>query len=354
MISSYSVFREFKFKQSEPNMPPKINPDTRAHDNILALYTYLQANTQPISLTMLTDKYRVSKATMLRYLQSLENSGYGKVKVEKNGREHYYSLTRPDKMPALALSVEGLQQLALCRDFITHLLPPAIQKSIEIALNQATAYLPTDSSNPLQGLPTVASSFTRGKIDYSKHQDVLKNLLTAIRDKAVCVVTYKNPRGEQIFDYAPKEVIALNEAVHINGWKVTDKGRVETLKEHPNNLLLHRIKNVELTIRTSENIPEIDEHDDGYFGFMNDGEAFDAVIRFYGSASNYVGERIWSSEQEITQIDDNCIEITLAVQSEWELKSWILGFGENAEVVSPDWLKDEILETAQKIAEKYK
>ncbi len=335
-------------------MPPKINPDNQPSENILKLYTHLQVHTQPISLTALAEEFEVSKPTMIRYLQKLEKSEYAKIQVEKRGREHFYVLDRPQNLPQVSLSVEGLQQLALCRDFLSNLLPPSIQKHIEIALNQAIAYLPKDSKNPLQGLPRIASSFTRGKIDYTSHQEILKTLLTAIRDKSVCVVTYKSPRGEQSFDYVPKIVTALGEAIHINGWKVTEKGRVETLKKHPNNLLLHRIQKIELTKRTSENIPEIDEHDDGYFGFMNDGEIFEATVRFYKNAAHYVSERVWSSEQSIVTNDDtSTIELTLTVQSEYELISWILGFGENAEVLSPDWLRDAIIERAQSVVDIY-
>ncbi len=330
-------------------MPPKINPDTQASDNILKLYTFLQVHTQPISLTELTKKFEVSKPTMSRYLKKLESSNYAKLQVEERGKEHFYTLDRPQKLPQLSLSVDGLQQLALCRDFISHLLPTNMKQAIEIALNQAIAYLPQDTQNPLQGLPHIASSFTRGKIDYSKHQQILKTLLTATRDKAVCIVTYKSSYGEQSFDYAPKKVVALNEAIHINGWKVTGKGKVTTIKEHPHNLLLHRIQSVELTRRTSENVPEIIEHEEGYFGFMRDEEVFEATIIFYDNAATYVSERVWSSKQIITQIDDDCIEITLTAQSAWELKSWILSFGDRAKIIAPDWLKSEIIENMQNL-----
>ena len=97
----------------------------------MSLYQYLLTNTQFISLGDLSDKFQVSKATMLRYIESLELSRYGVVLVEKRGRENFYCLDRPKRLPQIALSVEGLQQLALCRDLVNHLLPTNIKKSIE-------------------------------------------------------------------------------------------------------------------------------------------------------------------------------------------------------------------------------
>ncbi len=326
-------------------MPKKINPDAKPSENIFGLNSYLQNAYFPVSLSKLAQEFKVSKPTMLRYLLSLENSGYGQIECEKRGREHYYSLAKHNASKKIALSAEGLQQLALCRDLISNILPPSMKTNVEIALNQATAYLPANVENPLYGLPSIAMSFTRGKIDYADFQDKFKMLLTAIRDKAVCTIKYTKGDGEeQSFDYAPLKVLVIGEAIHVNGWKVTDKGKVETIKDHPTDLLLHRIKELELTIRKSDELPEIVEHNDGYYGFMK-GEVFDATIRFYNGAAIYISERTWSSNQNVKQHKDGSIELTLTVQSVWELKSFILGFGENAKVISPQWLKDEIIES---------
>ncbi len=336
-------------------MPKKINQDAKAHENILSLYTYLLYNPAPISLKALAERFMVSKPTMLRYINSLNNTDYGKTIEEKRGRESFYYLDRPRNLPKTALSVEGLQQLAFCRDLIANLLPPSIRQNIEIALNHATAYLPSNPDKPLQGLPKVASSFTRGKIDYSPFQDILKTMLTAIRDKCVCTISYKYVREvEEIrsFDFAPKEVITLGEAIHIHGWQVTDKGAVRQTKDRHSNLLLQRIVNAELTIRKAEHLPEIEEHKEGYFGFMAD-EAFNVQVKFMNNAASYVAERIWSSEQEIAKYKDGSIKLSFTAQSEYEVISWILSFGANAKIISPKWLKTEMANKIQELSSLY-
>jgi hypothetical protein len=49
----------------------------------------------------------------------------------KRGREAAYSLDRPKRPPQLCLDAEGLYQLALCYDFMLHLLPDSMKKKTE-------------------------------------------------------------------------------------------------------------------------------------------------------------------------------------------------------------------------------
>jgi predicted DNA-binding transcriptional regulator YafY len=66
--------------------------------------------------------------------------------------------------------------------------------------------------------------------------------------------------------------------------------------------------------------------------------AFDARI------ARYVKERIWHQSQQVREAGDGRVVLTLHVSNDWALRSWILGFGELARVVSPPALASQILE----------
>ncbi len=336
-------------------MGRKLSQDTTAVENILALYTFLLANKGEYSLSMLSQRFNVSKATLLRYLRQLEKSEFGKVLCEKKGREHFYSLQRPKALPKIALSAQGLQQLALCRDFMSHMLPLSMQRSLDATLQQATAYLPEASLETMEAqFRDIGQSFSKGKIDYAPFEPMLKTLMQAIHEKAVCTICYKKRRFEDAytFDYAPQRLISYNDAIYIRGWKVTDKGAVEPLFERGTDLVLHRFQDVTFTKRSARNLPLIPENAVGAFGYM-DHEAFTVKIRFEPRLANYMLERIWSEDQEIEELDGGEIILTLTARNKYEVVPWVLGFGAEAEVLEPQWLREKVGEVAGEMVRVY-
>ena len=84
------------------------------------------------------------------------------------------------------------------------------------------------------------------------------------------------------------------------------------------------------------------------FGVMK-GEPLRVVVDFTGKPAEYVAERIWSSDQEITEIENGKIRLSFSSSSKAELLPWVLAFGADARVVEPDWLKADIPKTCRDI-----
>jgi hypothetical protein len=70
-----------------------------------------------------------SKQTVLRLNSQLETSRFGKTVLNKKGLESYCSLNSKLKDLSRAnLTPEGLKELALCRNFLSHILPAEMEK----------------------------------------------------------------------------------------------------------------------------------------------------------------------------------------------------------------------------------
>ena len=67
-------------------------------------------------------------------------------------------------------------------------------------------------------------------------------------------------------------------------------------------------------------------------------------IAFDARMAPYVRERVWHASQELRDLDDGAVLLTLRVANDWALRSWILGFGPLARVVSPPELAAQILD----------
>ena len=324
--------------------------DAKPAEKLLSLYTILLVAARPHSHTELSGMLGCSKPTLARLLAQLEGSNFGKVQRSNSGREAFYQLEKPQRLPTVCLNAEGLYQLALCRELLTNLLPETMHKEMEKSLRQAVAFLPQGS----QDLPDhIGTNLSKGRIDYRPFQATLSIVLQTIRDHKVCEIIYKGAAlaEEKSFEFAPKLIIGFRESLLVQGFIVKNKGTAIPMYEKPTTLAIHRIKVCNATRREAR-VPDIPEPDNSTFGIM-EGEPFTAVVRFTASAATYVAERHWSAQQSIELHANGSLTLQVQGQSVPEFLSWVLSFGKTAEVLSPAWLRQEVGETIQHLHKCY-
>ena len=326
-----------------------MNPSER----LLSLYSMLLFSSKAISLKDLACRMGCSKQTIIRDMDKLEASSLGKLVCEKQNRECFYRLERPVKLPKLTLDAGGLQQLALCRAFLMHLLPKDMQERTEKTLQCASAYLQKGMEYDYIGVEGSKSIF-KGAIDYTPLGKILEVIIAAIHEHQVCRVCYRaSIHGKKkTYCFAPKELIAYHEAFYVRGWVVIDKVNVLQKYDHPTDLAVHRIVKVSSTNRKSDSLPNIVCDDGTKFGFIQ-GDSFKVKIRFAASVATYINERLWSVDQSVVHHQDGSLTLTMTGRSEVEVLSWVLSFGDAAELLSPVWLRNELVERVKNMAECY-
>jgi predicted DNA-binding transcriptional regulator YafY len=340
-------------------MGVKKNPDATPSEKLLNLYTGLLLRNREVSLSELARELDCSKQTICRLIDQLEASRFGKLIRLKRGREAVYCFDRPKRLPQLSLDAEGLYQLALCRDFMIHLLPEAMRKNVETTLRQASAYL-SERDDSEEGafdfLGSAGNSYAKGHIDYTPFQGIWRTLIRAIQTRKICKVSYQSsPKGKiRTFGYAPKLMAAYHETIRFSGWLVTEDG--SAAYDHPTVLLLHRMREVLATRKSAEHLPVPKEEHEGAFGLIADKhkhKPFSVSVRFTPFAAPYAAEREWSADQTVKWNDDGGAVLTMTTQSSVETVSWLLGFGDEAELISPQWLREEVAKKVRALAAIY-
>ncbi len=76
-------------------------------------------------------------------------------------------------------------------------------------------------------------------------------------------------------------------------------------------------------------------------------------IAFEPRMARYVRERVWHASQQIVDQPDGSVLMTLSVSNDWALRSWILGFGPLARVISPPSLAQQILDEVERTRSMY-
>ncbi len=78
------------------------------------------------------------------------------------------------------------------------------------------------------------------------------------------------------------------------------------------------------------------------------GETFDIVIRFDAYQAKWIRERIWHPTQKIKNLDNGELLFEVKANPE-EIKRWVLGYGNHAEVIQPPSLREEIKDEIKKM-----
>ena len=117
---------------------------------------------------------------------------------------------------------------------------------------------------------------------------------------------------------------------------------------------VERIQALELTEETFE-IPQdlsVEERLEHSFGVIYE-DPFDVKVQFSPEQAPYIRERIWHPTQQIEELEDGGIILSLHAGGQYEIKSWILGHGSSARVLEPDWLRDQVVEELRSGLESY-
>jgi predicted DNA-binding transcriptional regulator YafY len=225
---------------------------------------------------------------------------------------------------------------------------------VDAALQQAVAYVPATDAASIIAADKLSCARTKGRIDHSGVREFLHTLLRAANSRAVCEVGYRSSlfKEPRVFDFAPARFVAYHESLYIVGWEVTGRGTVRPVHDDPLYLLAHRLTDAKSTRRTWKTLPEPDDNA-AAFGIMRQ-EPFRVSMRITTpEAVTYVAERQWSEDQKIALHEDGSLTLTMTAQSRLEILSWALSLGSVAEVLEPEWLREEITAEAVALTEVY-
>lgn len=84
-----------------------------------------------------------------------------------------------------------------------------------------------------------------------------------------------------------------------------------------------------------------------------DGPEVDVVVRFSPVVARTVGEVVWHRTQKIVWRDDGALDFHVRVAGIREISWWILGYGNEAEVLKPERLRKLIADHAKGMLERY-
>jgi predicted DNA-binding transcriptional regulator YafY len=177
---------------------------------------------------------------------------------------------------------------------------------------------------------------------------LLDDLVDALMEHRVVTMTYQHFEGdEETLKIRPLSIVVHDRHIYL-------VARSSERAAYPYRLA--RIRSVETDDETFT-YPTPAEYDPRQvfrdsFGIFVSHAVEDIEVRLHPRWKHYVERHRWHDSQDI-KFGKDTITVLLRVRNCPELRTWILGFGDEAEVVRPVSLRDEVARRAEALARKY-
>jgi proteasome accessory factor B len=156
----------------------------------------------------------------------------------------------------------------------------------------------------------------------------------------------KGTRTARVRPYLIEPSLTMR-ALYLIGWDET-RGAIRTFK-------LERIEEVTLTAAFFEPPPDgtIETTFQRAWDIIADQPDVDVLLRFSPAVAGRVVETGWHPSQQLEPSDDGTLHWRARVSGTLEIRSWILGWGADVEVLEPVELREEIAAIVRATASKY-
>jgi len=298
---------------------------------ILALLRLLVQGQTP-TVHELAAQFRTRRETIYRDLRALEDAGYP-IAGDEHGR-----LSRPRLMPSpvpeMRFSRPELDALLLAAAQAQPALPTA--ESLSSATFKLKTLAGSQESSSIS-LDEMFDAWICGSKDYRLHEDHIATPIEAILRRRRCRVEYRTPSrpASKTYDFDPFGLLCAGGGLYVVGRVPSHTGTTT--------LAIDRLRAVKLSATKFDADPafSLQECRRNAFGVAwND--PIDVVLRFRADQAPYVREREWHPSQKLIDLPDGSVQLAFRAGGLFEIRRWILGWGDAVEVLSPEELRRSV------------
>jgi predicted DNA-binding transcriptional regulator YafY len=298
-----------------------------------------------ISAAALARQIGVSKRTIYRDLEAMDLDG-GLPVWNDGGR---FGLAADAFLPPLALTLPEAMAIFLAARLLTKA-TDELDPELIGALVKLAEVLPPVLAEQLHETATAFSDTPRDET----FTRVLRGLTEALADRRVVEIeyaagVYDRSKGTRRLRLRPLaiEPSAQTRALYVIGFDEERQAR-RTFK-------VERIRSVALTPDRYEPLPaSLAAEMRAAWDVISDADPVGIVIRFDPAVAQRVAETRWHPSQELAPGDDGSLVWRARVSGVLEIRSWILGWGADAEVLEPAELREWVAAQHHAAADRYR
>lgn len=308
----------------------------------------------------LEDKLGISRRSVYRILETLEDLGYPYYKDEEhNNRYRLVDLGRTAQwwIPLPSVNFDLIDRVLLDYLFESASQDPALTSGIRslrkkiafIGASTGYAFAAKESgAGALKKTICLLSATSALKASSPEVEDFLKVFLEATKEKRVCELSYESRKSGKVMTY-PVNPLALFQS----------EGGLYCYVEVPRNesiiiIALERVREVKVLDQTF--LPpkgfNAEKRLADPFGIIQ-GDIFSARLIFSADQAPYVRDIAWPESYCLEDLVDGRLSMSFKTGGAFGLKRWILSWGINVEVIEPAWLRAEVIDEIKAMGRLY-
>ena len=318
-------------------MPHKNTPTPRQWK----LISILKESKGGSTLKALAERLNVTERTIQRDLAKLIEHGLPILEMtEAHGRKLWFS--KEDPFVPAKFDFEEAAALYLGHRFLAPLANSTLWEASERGLQKIREQLGTQYVRLLDQLLKIFHESTTGWSDYSQQSDIITTLILACEEEKETVIRYRSYPAveEQEYTIHPYALIMQSGTFYLVGFHCK-RAEIRTWK-------LNRIVAAARLMGKFKKPKDfdVDTYRRRSFGFFvfNDEPVQKVRIKVEGWMARYVQEHHWHETQQFETLPDGDVIVQFEVvpNSNYELITWILKLGRNAEVLEPESLRESV------------
>jgi proteasome accessory factor B len=289
---------------------------------------------------------QVSRRTIFRDLDVLRNAGVPLLFDDDN---NVYRIPGTYYLPPTNFTTEeALAVIVLCYEMGSDSRLPFYEAAQNAAL-KLEASLPGRVREQLQEISSAVQIKTVPGNRLEGQQPVYRQLLAAIGSRRPVRIAYDSFSDRQVLNLklSPYRMLFSRRSWYVIGRSAMHR-EVRTFN-------VGRIQSLDMLDEEFQ-VPRgfsIQRYLGNAWHLIPDGPEVDVVVRFSPFVARNVGEVVWHRTQQTTWLEDGSLELQVRVAGIREISWWILGYGNEAEVVEPEPLRTLIATHAKGMLARY-
>lgn len=285
--------------------------------------------------------YRITKRTVQRDLNALS----AVFPLVSDQRDRTFGWSWDKNAPTFDLP--GIAQgealtLLMARAYLGSLLPKSMSDQLQPLFQLAKQKLKSEQGRQadrwLKNIRVIPAS--QPLLIPESRPDVEQGVHAALLKEHQCSICYESRQGVKDYVVNPLALVMRGPLTYL----------IATIKTYPDLriLAMHRIRSVDV-------IPEkairpvgfdLDTYlDSGAFGWVRQPGEIALKVRFQKEAGQHLRETRLAANQQVIELPDGRLEVTARIPETEQLVWWLLGFGDQVEILQPRALRERVART---------
>ena len=317
-------------------------------ERLYHLHNILSQRRTPISRQDLMERLECSQATLYRLVAELRAFLGAPLEQDEDNRGFYYdrSYDQPFELPGIWISPAELQALLTARQVLGNVQPGLLEGELETLQGRISSLLQAKGVDAEESQSRIYIQSVAGR---AVPERLFQDVMGALIGRQQLHIKYHGRRKDDISerDISPQRLTQYRNSWYLDAWC----HKAEGLRSFSLERIAEQVLKDDDAREVSEKV--MAGHYDSSYGIFSGPAEHNAKLKFTADMSRWVAEEQWHPDQKGFYDDQGAWMLELPFSTARELVMDILRYGSEVEVISPDFLRDAVAESAREAAALY-